>query len=123
MVRIDVFTGDDRRNECCAAILLFVGISWYLDSKCNGVEVTPKEKVAEARSSESFLVREIRHYQEHVSPKLLERYKVVCKFEPTCSEYAIQAIEKYGTVRGSLMAVNRLARCNPWSTGGNDQVR
>lgn len=47
----------------------------------------------------------------------------VCKFSPTCSEYAAQAIEKYGVVRGIAMGCWRVLRCNPWSDGGDDPVR
>jgi putative membrane protein insertion efficiency factor len=45
-----------------------------------------------------------------------------CRFKPTCSEYAIQALEKYGFWRGGLKAVWRVLRCNPWSKGGWDPV-
>jgi uncharacterized protein len=43
-----------------------------------------------------------------------------CKFHPSCSRYAADALRKYGPVRGSLKAVWRIARCNPWSHGGVD---
>jgi len=43
-----------------------------------------------------------------------------CKFHPSCSQYASDALRKYGPVRGSLKAAWRLARCNPWSHGGVD---
>jgi putative membrane protein insertion efficiency factor len=43
-----------------------------------------------------------------------------CKFHPTCSQYAIDALRKYGLVRGSYLAARRLARCHPWSHGGVD---
>jgi putative membrane protein insertion efficiency factor len=46
-----------------------------------------------------------------------------CKFQPTCSEYAYQAIEKYGLWRGGFMAAWRVMRCNPFSRGGLDQVK
>ncbi len=46
----------------------------------------------------------------------------VCRFYPTCSQYAIQALEKYGTVRGLWMALIRLARCHPFHRGGYDPV-
>jgi hypothetical protein len=45
-----------------------------------------------------------------------------CRFHPTCSEYAIQAIEKYGVIKGGLKAAWRVVRCNPYSKGGNDPV-
>ena len=43
-----------------------------------------------------------------------------CKYAPTCSQYAIDAINKYGPVRGSWRAVKRIVRCHPWATGGWD---
>jgi putative membrane protein insertion efficiency factor len=43
-----------------------------------------------------------------------------CKFHPSCSQYAIDALKKYGLLRGSLKAAWRLVRCNPWSHGGVD---
>lgn len=46
----------------------------------------------------------------------------VCRFYPTCSEYAIQAIKKYGILKGGFLAVNRICRCNPWNDGGYDPV-
>jgi len=45
-----------------------------------------------------------------------------CKFQPTCSVYAVEAIEKYGMIRGGFMAVKRIIRCNPFSRGGYDPV-
>ena len=46
-----------------------------------------------------------------------------CKFNPTCSEYAIEAIEKHGVIRGGFVSIQRLVRCTPWNPGGNDPVR
>jgi putative membrane protein insertion efficiency factor len=43
-----------------------------------------------------------------------------CKYVPTCSQYAIDAIKKYGPIRGSWRAIKRIARCHPWSQGGWD---
>ena len=45
-----------------------------------------------------------------------------CKYHPSCSEYAIQALRRYGLLRGSVLAGWRLLRCNPWSHGGVDRV-
>lgn len=57
-------------------------------------------------------------YQRVLSPALPRR----CKYEPTCSRYALQAIERYGVARGAVLAVWRLLRCNPFSHGGYDPV-
>ncbi|MBL7054058.1 membrane protein insertion efficiency factor YidD [Patescibacteria group bacterium] len=45
----------------------------------------------------------------------------ICKFQPTCSEYAYLAVKKYGVIRGGLKAAGRIFRCHPWSDGGNDK--
>ena len=60
----------------------------------------------------------VRVYQRAISPLLGPR----CKYYPTCSAYAVQAVEEYGILRGSLLAVWRVLRCNPWSHGGFDPV-
>jgi putative membrane protein insertion efficiency factor len=57
-------------------------------------------------------------YQRLISPGLPRR----CKYEPTCSRYAVQAIGAYGVPRGLVLAAWRLLRCNPWSHGGYDPV-
>lgn len=57
-------------------------------------------------------------YQRLISPALPRR----CKYEPTCSAYAAQAIREFGILRGSVLAVWRLLRCNPFSHGGFDPV-
>lgn len=60
----------------------------------------------------------IRFYQVFISPGL----PPVCKYYPSCSHYAIQAIKTHGAVKGLLLAVWRILRCNPWSRGGVDYV-
>jgi hypothetical protein len=60
----------------------------------------------------------IRVYQRWLSPLLGPR----CKYHPSCSEYAVQAIGRYGILRGSVLAAWRLLRCNPFSHGGYDPV-
>ena len=60
----------------------------------------------------------IRLYARVISPALPRR----CKYEPTCSAYAEQAIRELGIVRGTILAAWRLARCNPLSHGGYDPV-
>ena len=57
-----------------------------------------------------------RLYQRLISPL----FPATCKYHPSCSQYAIDALRKYGLVRGSLKAGWRLLRCNPWSHGGVD---
>ena len=60
----------------------------------------------------------IRAYQRFISPALPRR----CKYEPTCSAYAVDAVRELGVIRGSILAGWRLLRCNPWSHGGWDPV-
>jgi uncharacterized protein len=60
----------------------------------------------------------IKLYQDTVSRVLPD----VCRFQPTCSHYAVEAIKKHGLARGSWLAVKRIARCNPFSEGGYDPV-
>jgi hypothetical protein len=66
----------------------------------------------------AILLAPIRAYQRLISPALPRR----CKYEPTCSAYAAQAIRELGPVRGAILAAWRLARCNPFSHGGYDPV-
>jgi uncharacterized protein len=60
----------------------------------------------------------LRGYQRWISPLLGSR----CKYYPSCSEYAVQAIGRYGILRGAVLAAWRLLRCNPFSHGGYDPV-
>jgi putative membrane protein insertion efficiency factor len=64
------------------------------------------------------VIAPITAYQRIVSPLLPRR----CKYEPTCSRYAAQAIGRFGILRGLILAVWRLVRCNPWSHGGYDPL-
>ncbi len=63
-------------------------------------------------------VAPIRAYQWLISPLLGD----TCKYYPSCSEYAAQAIDRFGILRGLVLAAWRLLRCNPWSYGGYDPV-
>ena len=66
----------------------------------------------------NVLIWLIRQYQRYLSPMKTTR----CPYCPTCSAYGIEAIAKYGAVRGSALAAWRIARCNPFSRGGYDPV-
>ncbi|MDA8337656.1 MAG: membrane protein insertion efficiency factor YidD [Peptococcaceae bacterium] len=57
-------------------------------------------------------------YRSFVSPFL----RPSCRFEPTCSQYALEAVERYGVLRGSWLAARRLVKCNPFHPGGHDPV-
>ncbi len=65
-----------------------------------------------------IIVAPILAYQRVISPALPRR----CKYEPTCSAYAVQAVREFGILRGLVLAGWRLLRCNPWSHGGFDPV-
>lgn len=65
-----------------------------------------------------FALQLLRFYKRFVSPWL----PPMCRFEPTCSVYSMQAIEKYGFIRGLWLTVRRLARCQPFNPGGWDPV-
>ena len=64
------------------------------------------------------LVGAARFYQRYVSPLSGPR----CRFYPSCSSYAITAVEKHGALKGTWLAARRLIRCNPWNAGGVDDV-
>ena len=66
----------------------------------------------------TVVVAPIRFYRRFISPALPAR----CKYHPTCSEYAVQAVRTYGVLRGLVLAAWRVLRCNPWSHGGVDPV-
>jgi putative membrane protein insertion efficiency factor len=66
----------------------------------------------------ALVLAPIRLYQRYISPALPRR----CKYEPTCSAYAIDAIREVGVFRGTILAAWRLMRCNPFSHGGWDPV-
>ncbi len=65
-----------------------------------------------------FLIAVLRGYKRFVSPVL----PPACRFSPSCSEYAVEAIEKHGPFDGVRLAVRRIVRCAPWHPGGFDPV-
>ncbi len=71
-----------------------------------------------SRFTAAVLLAPVRFYQRFVSPALPAR----CKYHPTCSAYAVQAVRELGPIRGTILGAWRLARCNPWSNGGYDPV-
>jgi uncharacterized protein len=72
-----------------------------------------------ARTARAVAVAPIVVYRKAISPALPRR----CKYEPTCSRYALEAIRAHGVLRGAVLAVWRVLRCNPWSHGGYDPVQ
>jgi putative membrane protein insertion efficiency factor len=69
--------------------------------------------------STRILISAINLYRRLISPLL----PPACRFHPTCSQYAHQAIARHGSVRGSWMALKRVCRCHPFHPGGEDPVR
>jgi len=67
----------------------------------------------------NLLICLVRFYQKYISPI---KGRNVCIFIPTCSSYAIEALQKYGALKGSFLAAKRLLRCHPLSKGGFDPV-
>ena len=65
-----------------------------------------------------LLVAAIRGYQLALSPWIGR----ACRFEPTCSRYAVEAIERHGPLRGAWLAARRISRCHPWGRSGYDPV-
>ncbi len=66
-----------------------------------------------------ILIKLVRFYQKHISPR--KGYSS-CRFIPTCSAYAIEAIETHGALKGAALAIYRVLRCNPLCKGGYDPV-
>ncbi|MEZ4627075.1 MAG: membrane protein insertion efficiency factor YidD [Eubacteriales bacterium] len=65
-----------------------------------------------------LLIALVRGYKKYISPLLPPS----CRFTPTCSEYAVEALSKHGALKGSMLAIWRILRCNPFCKGGYDPV-
>lgn len=86
-----------------------------------GAEAKPVLLSIRARlpgNMKTFLLALLRFYQQAISPTLPSS----CKFYPTCSAYAVEAVERYGAARGLWLAAGRLFRCRPFHAGGYDPV-
>jgi putative membrane protein insertion efficiency factor len=70
-------------------------------------------------SMKKLLIAMVRFYRRFLSP--MKKYPT-CIYTPTCSQYAIEAIEKYGALKGSYLTTKRILRCNPFAKGGYDPV-
>lgn len=65
-----------------------------------------------------IIIKTLKAYKKHISPYFIRS----CRFEPTCSAYAAEAIEEHGIIKGALFSAWRVLRCNPFSHGGHDPV-
>ncbi len=72
------------------------------------------------KGAKQFLLLLIKFYRNYISP--LKPYPT-CRFYPTCSQYAYEAIMKYGALKGSFLAVKRILKCHPFHPGGYDPVK
>lgn len=69
------------------------------------------------------IIKIINFYQKNISIYLSQKFDIHCKYEPSCSEYTKQAIEKYGVIKGGWKGFCRIIRCNPFSKGGYDPLK
>lgn len=83
-----------------------------------GDSFNPPSRQWSARAAEGA----IETYRATVSPFFARTHLVTCRFQPTCSLYALEAIERFGTLKGATLAAWRVLRCNPLSKGGKDPV-
>ncbi|MBU2870969.1 membrane protein insertion efficiency factor YidD [Colwellia sp. E2M01] len=67
---------------------------------------------------QKLVIHSLRSYQRFLSPLLGSN----CRFTPTCSSYAIEAVERFGVIKGSWLATKRIAKCHPLNEGGEDPV-
>jgi uncharacterized protein len=88
-----------------------LGISGFGD-----LETPPTTRHPPRTMLARLLIILVRIYQWTLSPMLGQH----CRFEPSCSRYFIEAVEKYGAVRGACRGIWRICRCNPWNPGGYD---
>ena len=97
---------------------MFRNAGWQRRAALRRVPGHRVRRAHEGNVIDRLLIAALRVYKRWISPLLGPR----CRFHPTCSEYAMQAIARFGAVRGSWLAVRRIARCHPLHPGGHDPV-
>jgi putative membrane protein insertion efficiency factor len=105
-----------RKKICRGGIRFFTNIAQSAPAKNHGAKFV--------RIPQLLLVFMIRLYQWLISPAKIVLFGSAgcCRFTPSCSEYALQAVKIHGAARGVLMALKRIARCHPWGRAGDDPV-
>ncbi|MDO8460447.1 MAG: membrane protein insertion efficiency factor YidD [Nanoarchaeota archaeon] len=110
---------DHDAAPCCSVAVAYVGMDLarsLVDGRFDWSTFV--------RSDGGLFIPLVRFYQEDIKPKLIsEGFGARCQFNPSCSEYALEAARKYGEFRGSILTLGRLARCNPHFNGGYNPVR
>ncbi|MCT4605887.1 MAG: membrane protein insertion efficiency factor YidD [Marinisporobacter sp.] len=66
-----------------------------------------------------LLIGMVKLYRKYISPLKPQ----TCRFYPTCSQYALQALEKYGAIKGTIISIKRILKCHPFHTGGYDPLK
>lgn len=102
---------------CCLAELIGCGPNLFLVAPSTVRHVRADGARSHGRLADRMIAA-IRVYQREISPKR----PPVCKFEPSCSAYAVEALEQHGARRGAWLTVRRLLRCRPGAAGGSDPV-
>jgi putative membrane protein insertion efficiency factor len=102
---------------CCLAELLGCGPQLLFLAPAT-IRAVRSQRTGRRRRPAEAMIAAIRVYQREISP----RRAPCCRFSPTCSAYAIQAIERHGAWRGGWLALRRLLRCHPLHSGGHDPV-
>ena len=69
-----------------------------------------------------LFIETIKIYKKTISP-ILSYFGIKCQYYPTCSEYTMQAIQKYGIIKGCFLGIKRILKCNPFSKGGYDPLK
>ncbi len=80
---------------------------------------TQGQEIPPARGLAKVLVEAVRFYQKYISPL---KHGSTCRFEPTCSAYAVESLSVHGAIKGLVLAIVRVIKCGPWHPGGFDPV-
>ena len=116
---------------CCVAGILIIGFKCFTTkNRAYGETLSEKENQLEQIldqeqiQNKNFLLRQIQIYQEEIGPEIKARLGTenICKYTPTCSEYARQALTEWGFLKGSYLAIIRILKCHPLTSPRVDMV-